>query len=293
MQMHDNELRIGVVGLGFVGSAIVNAARIKGKHVKTYDIDPLKDSNCSSLDELVHNSDIIYVAVPTPMNIKTGECDVSIVENTIFQIINISKICKQIVIKSTVPPGTTERLQGTTKIHNIFFSPEFLTEAAPLDDFVNARVVILGKPSDVNNWIAKEVLDNQRGLTKMNHAPHIMDATAAELYKYTANIFLATKVSFANEMKTIADQLGVEWNTIVDVLHDDPRMGRTHWNAPGPDGKYGFGGTCFPKDLSALIHLEDIKQLPLPILSAVQYRNNNIDRPEKDWHSLKGRAISE
>jgi UDPglucose 6-dehydrogenase len=282
---------MGVIGMGYVGGAIINAANISGRTVSTYDIDINRNPNCKTIYELVNNSNIIYIAVPTPMDIATGKCDTSIVESVV-DTIDLYSNNKILVIKSTVLPGTTELLQKKYKNNTILFSPEFLTEANYLSDFLEQDIMIMGYPNNVPASIAESALNHQRSLTNgvVNH--YCTQATTAELYKYVANTFLATKVSFANEMATIATSLNIEWSTVANMIINDIRMGKTHWAVPGPDGHNGFGGVCLPKDISALTNISHKLGVPTPILDAVWSRNTTIDRPEKDWESLKGRAVN-
>ena len=282
----------GIVGLGYVGGAIAHACAKRNAPYETFDIDQLKNPTCSSIEELVEKSNIIYIAVPTPMLLnENGACDTSILENVLREIDNIAKekIC---VIKSTVPPLTTEGLQKKYTNNYILFSPEFLTEANYLNDFLNQPIVLVGKPEKCPIEIAHSAHSHQAGLMDTVNDAAIVHSTEAELYKYVANTFLATKVSFANEMASIATELGVNWENISDLLKSDLRMGKSHWKVPGPDGKYGFGGTCFPKDLNAILYFSDAIGIDTPILSAVWKRNISIDRPEQDWKNLKGRAVN-
>lgn len=283
--------KVGVVGLGYVGGAIVSAYENKNllDRLETYDINENTNRTCTSLSQLVERTDIIYVCVPTPMT-SAGECDVSIVESVVADIANIATD-KVIVIKSTVLPGTTERLQFVYNQNIVLFSPEFLTEANFKNDYMNQDIMLLGVPKDVDTNKVSLVMEEQMSAVNSVRMAKIVDATVAELYKYTANIFLAIKVSFANEMYNIAQGINVDWNDIKDILLEDKRMGKTHWNVPGPDGKYGFGGTCFPKDLSALIRFSQNKEIRIPLLQSVWNRNILIDRPERDWEELKGRAV--
>ena len=112
----------------------------------------------------------------------------------------------------------------------------------------------------------------------------------AELIKYMNNCFFATKVSFLNEMKLIADKCNADWNTAVDGFVRDGRIGHTHLSVPGPDGKYGFGGSCFPKDIQALIYFASQLGLDTPTLSGAWNTNLQV-RPERDWEKLEGRAV--
>jgi len=282
---------IGIVGLGYVGGALSNAYKSKGHEVHTFDVDQNKNPSCQSFEEFINNANFIYVAVPTPM-ISNGECDTRIVEQVVHDLC-MTDGSKVVVIKSTVPPGTTEKLQLRYPQHTILFSPEFLTEANYLDDYVNQEVTLIGKSSLASQEIAEWALTSQLNLMVSTKFGKVVSCATAELYKYTANLFLATKVSFANEMATIAKEAGVDWTDLQQLVINDSRLGTGHWKVPGPDGHKGFGGTCFPKDMSAIIHYAHSKGVGTPLLEAVWKRNIFVDRPEKDWEQLKGRAVSE
>ena len=283
---------IGIVGLGYVGGAVLNAYTLKHRNVNTFDLNPLTNPSCKSLQELVELSDLIYVAVPTPMK-STGECDTSIVESVVNTICE-SEIPKLIIIKSTVPPNTTSRLQKTNPSrHAVMFNPEFLTEANYKTDYLNQDVMLLGHCADrkFDNAVG-DVLDEIKSVVNSVKHAAVVSATEAEFYKYLCNTFLATKVSFANEMESIAHATNVDWKVMRETLAFDSRMGKSHWQVPGPDGHAGFGGTCFPKDISAIRYVAETLGIPTPVLDSVWNRNITIDRPEKDWEQLKGRAIS-
>lgn len=286
------ELNIGIVGLGYVGKAIRTAYELRNseKMIYTFDIDEETYPNCATLDEVVHSADVIYVCVPTPMK-STGACDVSIVEKVVDDVCQ-TETRKIVVIKSTVTPGTTERLQSQHPRHTILFCPEFLTERNYIEDYMEQDLMIVGVPKNGYVALADAVLQEQMQVCNVRTA-QVVDATTAEFYKYLANIFLATKVSFANEMQSVAEDIGVSWENIVSLVLSDNRLGKSHWHVPGPDGRRGFGGTCFPKDISAFIQFAGKRGVPLPILKSVWNRNIMTDRPEKDWEQLKGRAVNE
>ena len=109
--------------------------------------------------------------------------------------------------------------------------------------------------------------------------------------KYFLNCFLATKVSFANEFKQVCDRLNVDFDKVVEYALYDKRLGNTHFSVPGPDGKLGFGGSCFPKDLNAFINLAERLDIDSMVLSSVWRKNLEL-RPEKDWEKLLGRAVN-
>ena len=112
------------------------------------------------------------------------------------------------------------------------------------------------------------------------------------MVKYFTNTFLATKVSFANEMKMISDKLNIDYDKVVEYSTYDERLGKSHWAVPGPDGHYGFGGSCFPKDINALIQMCQGLDIHPNVLVGVWETNLDV-RPEEDWKELKGRAVVE
>ena len=114
----------------------------------------------------------------------------------------------------------------------------------------------------------------------------------AELIKYMNNTFFATKVSFMNEMRQVSDKIGANWDEAVDGFVLDGRVGHSHLNVPGPDGKFGFGGSCFPKDIQAIIDFAKTVGVEPNVLKGVWEKNLQV-RPEKDWKKLKGRAVTD
>tara|TARA_R110000824_G_scaffold75835_10_gene192297 strand:- start:4955 stop:5812 length:858 start_codon:yes stop_codon:yes gene_type:complete len=279
-------MNIGVVGQGFVGTAIKMGLQ-NFYNILTYDINSNKCSN--TLKEVVENSKIIFQCLPTPMK-KTGECDLSIVRSSLSKInIIASRLNKKdliIVIKSTVPPGTTEALNEQNKNVTVIFSPEFLTEANSIEDYKNQTRIILGGPRPATT-IVKTMFRKP-----FPHIPIVKTGfRTAEMVKYFLNNFLTTKVLFANEMYEICKNLNIDYDKVTEYSLYDQRLGRSHLAVPGPDGDYGVGGHCFPKDLSAMIFLANSLQVDTTILNAVKNKNNKI-RTNRDWESMKGRAIS-
>jgi len=274
---------IGVVGQGFVGTAVREG--FEGKFVvETYDKYQEKKSSCSSLEELVDKARIIFVCVPTPMK-KDGSCDLSVVYDVVQHLDQISTKAHVAVLKSTVPPGTTIFLNNSCENIQIVFNPEFLTEANYIDDFKNQNRIIIGGPrpgsTKVKNLYRKAFYKTPIIKT---------GSSTAEMTKYFINCFLATKVSFANEFRQICNKSNVDYDKVLEYALYDDRLGGTHFSTPGPDGKSGFGGSCFPKDINALLTVAKEKGVDPKILQATWDKNLEV-RPEKDWEKLIGRAI--
>ena len=277
-------MNIGIIGQGFVGSAIREGLK-PFYTCYTYDLDP---SKCQHRHEqVVNSSDIIFVCVPTPM-MKSGQCDTRILEGAIQ---NIDKTVDKekspiLVIKSTVPPGTTERLGDLTRL-DVCFSPEFLTEANSINDFKNQTRIIIGGPRPSTGVI------KQMFRKAFPDIPIIKTgAKTAEMVKYFTNCFLATKVTFANEMFDICTSANIDYDKVCEYALYDTRIGRTHLAVPGPDGDRGFGGHCFPKDLAAMIYFGEMGAVDTSFLKSVNEKNDTI-RTNRDWEKMAGRAVSE
>lgn len=279
-------MKVGIVGQGFVGSAIREGLS-KFHSVMTYDVDHSR-SMAVSLSQVVDNSEIIFVCLPTPMK-KSGQCDIRILEGSICEINDLadssSKNKKVVVIKSTVPPGTTDMLNEKYQNIKIVFSPEFLTEANSYDDFKNQTRIIIGGDG------AKKV--KQMFRKPFPNIPIVVTkANTAEMVKYFINCFLSSKVTFANQMYDVCDQLGIDYDKVTEYALLDKRIGGSHLAVPGPDGDRGYGGHCFPKDMAAMIYTAKEVGVDTSLLESVMNSNNKY-RKNKDWLDMKGRAVSE
>ena len=279
-------MKIGIVGQGYVGTA-VRTVFAKHYNVETYDLDKDK-CTVDYLEDLVEQSNIIFVCVPTPMR-KDGSCDTSIVEAVVKDIndmvVSRNVSGRIVAIKSTIPPGTTNKLNKECKNISVVFNPEFLTEANFIEDFKNQNRIIIGGPRP-----ATTTLRQVYSLVFPDVTIVKTGSVTAEMVKYMTNSFLATKVSFANEMKMICDKIDIDYDKVVEYSTYDERLGKSHWSVPGPDGKLGFGGSCFPKDINALVHYCYENEIPAKTLFGAWETNLEV-RPERDWELLKGRAV--
>ena len=273
-------MNIGIIGQGFVGNAVYQKFKFFFK-VYTYD---LKDELCNSTYiELVKNCKVIFVCIPTPMN-KNGSCNIDIVREVLLKLNRETEAL--IVNKSTVVPGTTAKFNEQFKNLQIVFNPEFLTERNAIEDFNNQDRIILGGPRPATTEL-KQIYS-----TVFPNAYVIKTgSTHAEMIKYFTNCFLANKVSFANEMHELCGALDLDYDKIVEYATLDNRLGNSHWAVPGPDGDFGFGGHCFPKDLSAIINMSNKLGTLNNVLKAIM-ASNDLIRKNRDWEKMKGRAIN-
>lgn len=281
-------MNIGIIGKGFVGSAVeygfLSSPNIK-YNIRIYD--KKKHLRTHSLEDTVNCSDIVFLSVPTPTN-RDGSINLNIIDQALNEI-NCCTLGESIVlIRSTIIPGTTKMFQKRYPKIKMVFNPEFLTEKNANYDFVNQSRIILGgniKLTSIVSQLYNLRFDNSIPIIETNFE-------TAEMIKYMNNCFLATKVSFMNEMKMISDKSGVDWDVAVNGFSFDKRVGDSHLDVPGHDGKLGFGGSCFPKDIQALIHHATSLGIEVDTLKGAWETNLKV-RPEKDWEELKGRAITD
>jgi len=256
---------IGIIGVGMVGGALKQYFDSR-EDMEVYFYD--KGKNLGNLAE-VNKAKYIYICVPTPY-IKNKGYDNGQVEKSI----NGLKGEKVIVIKSTVAPGTTEKLQKKFSRHKILYNPEFLSEATAEQDMLFPDRQIIGYTQKSYN-VAKEIL-LQLPLAPMEK---IAPATIAELIKYFGNSWFATKVTFANQMYDLCQKLGVDYESVMDGVSADKRIGRTHlkiWH----NGYRGFGGKCLPKDSKTLIKLAKELGVNLTLLKAANDYNDKLLREQ-------------
>lgn len=300
---------IACIGQGFVGGSLTTVFSEHGFDVYTYDklgkqapgshelsktwtlagmVDYAENVSSSKGEKF---TGVYFVCLPTPMH-EDGSADLSIVEGVLNELASIpgERIA---VIKSTIPPGSTEKWNkkySEAGLH-VIFNPEFLTEANALDDMRNQNRIVLGGPRPWIN-VVKQIFG-----TAFPKVPIIKtSSTTAEMVKYLTNNFLTVKVAFANEMSQVCEALDksgldVDYDKVVEYARYDKRLGESHWAVPGPDGHKGYGGSCFVKDINAMIKIADDLSVETPVLDGSWKKNLEV-RPERDWEQLIGRAVS-
>lgn len=317
---------IAVIGQGFVGGSLTTVFAERGFDVYTYDKAgkraPGGKAAClherpgslsveaGSVGGLVHAmhelgpsfSGVCFVCVPTPMH-EDGSADLSIVEGVLKEMANVSRMYSKglvAVIKSTVPPGSTERWNREhegTGLH-VVFNPEFLREATALDDMRDQNRIVLGGPRPWINKV-KQVFE-----AAWPNVPIIKTSSStAEMVKYVTNVHLAVKVALANEFYQICEALdakgaNIDYDKVVEYATEDERLGKSHWKVPGPmpaddtgDPAFGFGGSCFVKDINALMSLARSLGIRPAVMAGAWEKNLEV-RPQRDWERLQGRAVS-
>ena len=268
---------IGIIGNGFVGEAIAFCFSSLFE-VFIFDTNPKKSKN--SLDS-VHKCDFVFVCVPTPMD-RSGNQDFTFVENA-FLHANSKPIY---ILKSTVLPGSTLKLNKKYPNLKLIFSPEFLTErTAKTDMLTQARIILGGKQGLVDEV---EIIFKKRFKNK-----NIIktDSKTAELIKYMNNTFFASKISLMNEFKLISNKVGANWEDALHGFISDGRIADSHVDVPGHDGLLGYGGTCFPKDVNAFINFAKKNNVNVNTIIGGLKTNEEL-RKEKDWESKIGRSVN-
>tara|TARA_Y100001933_G_scaffold247442_1_gene280205 strand:+ start:2516 stop:3358 length:843 start_codon:yes stop_codon:yes gene_type:complete len=279
-------MKIGIIGNGFVGKA---TKLLKNDEIDIicYDINPdlcepkgieLKDMNVC---------EVIFVSVPTPMN-KDGSVHLGIVKSVVSDL-KKNNFNNNIVIRSTVPPGTCDEL-------GVYFMPEFLTEKNFENDFINNELWVYGLQGKEEDNMFKETISNlinichKKGCIKSNKTEW-MTNKEAEMVKYFRNTFLSVKISYCNELYRFCELKGIDYSRVREIAAQDKRIGLSHTSVPGHDNRFGFGGTCFPKDTNGLLCEMKKSGLESYILQSTVDRNEKVDRKEKDWEEDKGRAV--
>lgn len=279
-------MKIGIIGNGYVGKA-TQLLISKNNELLIYDINPELCLPKGLIFNNLSQCDIIFLCLPTPMNADRS-CHVNIVIDVVNKLKNIVNKHCSIILRSTVPPNTSESL-------NINFMPEFLTEKNFKEDFINSKEWIIGLNKIDDEFSKKKIIDlindaHTNGLIKNNKI--IWKTTSeAEMIKYFRNTFLSMKVSYCNEFYRLCEKINIDYNNVIETAANDSRITLSHTSVPGHDGKFGFGGTCFPKDSNSLLNIFKKNDIEAPILNATIYRNENIDRTEQDWKNNKGRAF--
>ena len=260
------------MGVGMVGGAL--RAYFEQCGITPFVFDHPKSTG--SLKE-VNRADIVFVCVPTPFRTDGTGFDISYVERALGDLTGK----KIVVLKSTVPPGTTEKLQERFPQHKILFNPEFLVEERAIEGMLHPNRQIVGYTKQSED-VAEGVLH------MMPKAPYerVMRAAEAEMVKYFGNTFLAIKVIFGCQMYELCQKLGIDYEAVREAGSADPRIGPSHLDV-FHGGYRGYAGKCLPKDVRALLQLADALGVEMSVLKEAEGFNNRlmekqgIEDPEK------------
>ena len=315
-------MKVGVIGSGYVGLVAGACLAESGNDVVCADIDekkiarlndgeipiyepglePLIERNLEAgrltfttdVPEAVRTSHIIFIAVGTPPG-EDGSADlqhVLAVAKTIGQSMDGEKI---VITKSTVPVGTARRVREAIEAEtdhpvHVCSNPEFLKEGAAVDDFMKPDRVVIGVDSD---YAAKVLEDLYEPFVRTGHPVMFMDVPAAEITKYAANAMLATRISFMNSIARLCEETGADVNAVRKGVGSDRRIGSS-FLFPG----VGYGGSCFPKDVKALVRTMNDHGVDASILESVEEVNEAQKRTllerlvERLGEDLSGRSVA-
>ena len=256
--------KVGVIGIGFVGGTLRQWFESRGNAPLLYD----KYKGLGSPEE-VNRADIIFVAVPTPFDEKSKGYD----KSAIREAVGLIQDGKIVVIKSTVLPGTSEELQGEHPGKTILFSPEFLREKTAWEDFQSphTQIVSYARDDEASRRAAEEVL----ALLPVAPFSKVMRSREAEMIKCFRNIFLATRVVFANQLYDLCEALGINYDEVKDGAAVDPRVGGSYFEI-WHEGYRGYGRSCLPKDTQALIALAENLGVDFRLLKDVDIINKKL-----------------
>lgn len=315
-------MKLTVVGTGYVGLVTGTCFAETGNQVTCVDIDENKVKKLRSgkltiyepglellferntqqgrlsfttdLAEGIVGADVIFLALPTPPG-ADGSADLSYVLNVAADLGPMLKEYTVIVDKSTVPVGTAEKVaailgeNASEDMFDVVANPEFLREGVAVDDFLKPDRVIVGTRSEKAKKIMKRLYDP---FVRQGNPIIFMDERSAEMTKYAANAYLATRISFMNEIANLCEQIGADVDLVRKGIGSDTRIGK-RFLFPG----VGYGGSCFPKDVKALAKTALDSGYDFKILNSVMNVNKGqkmrlIDKMEAYFSDLKGRTIA-
>ncbi len=315
-------MNIAVVGTGYVGLVTGTCFAEMGNHVICVDIDKakvesLKNGNVpiyephldvifernlkqgrlsftTDLASAVKDTSVIFLALPTPPG-EDGSADLSYVLGVAGQLGSIISDYKVIVNKSTVPVGTAEKVhaaiaQNCTTPFDVVSNPEFLREGFAVDDFMKPDRVVIGTDSEKARRIMSDLY---APFVRQGNPIYFMDARSSELTKYAANAFLATKITFMNEIANLCEKVGANVDMIRIGIGSDSRIGKRFLFAG-----IGYGGSCFPKDVQALARTSKDFNYDFKVLTSVmdvndQQRISIVDKIKSYFdNNLKGKKIA-
>ena len=251
--------------------------------VYIYDIRPeLCQPLGVSLEDLDRECDLLFFCLPTPLN-HDGSCYTKILEEALCR----CRTNPYKIIRSTIPVGFAAK-------HGCYFMPEFLTEANWEDDFRRMKEWVVGIPcaaadadaatvEEFKTRIQKLIKRSNKNSAIMSPSVVFCSTNEAEMLKLMKNCFLSAKVGLMNEFYDFSQATNIDFNNVTRLAKLDQRIGTTHFSVPGPDGRRGFGGTCFPKDTHSLYCQMNEHGVRPHIYPAILTRNDTIDRPEREW----------
>ena len=255
------KFKIGIIGCGFIGTALKIWLDQNNPQVETRVSDPPKGMN-----DDISNCDAYFVQIHIPTE-EDGTQDLTLLESILEALPND----KPIWIRTTILPGTSEKLSKRLG-KKIYHMPEFLTERTYLEDFKWQPMVFTGAPEHIE--LLKKIFPGKKNI--------IMSSEEAEMVKYAHNVFGALKVTYFNCIYDLCQKNGLDYSKVREGVLGSTYINATHTQVPGPDGKLGYGGKCFPKDVDAFEKM--FRYTPLGMLIGPLKKLNDEFRGEEGNH---------
>jgi UDPglucose 6-dehydrogenase len=255
-------MKIGIVGLGFVGTAMMQSFVKKNVEVLTYDT----NKECNSDLNMILKTDIVFLCLPTEYCSKQKQYDKTAIYKT-CDILQHERYSGAVVCKSTIEPGSIDALSSKYDKLNIIHNPEFLTARTATRDYHNQKHIVLGKSSDCDPRVLDEVVSF--------HAENYPDANItlctsleSECTKIFANTFYSVKVQFFTELFLLCEAIDCNYSKVRNIMINNGWINPMHTEVPGPDGEISYGGMCFPKDTRALLEFMKTEEIPHQVLES-------------------------
>lgn len=258
---------VGIVGLGFVGGALNHSFTQKNIDLVLYD--KYKQGGIGNINDVL-KTDFAFLCLPTLYNDELKQYDKTALYE-VCDFLSQEQYAGFVVVKSTVEPGTTEDLKQKYKL-NILHNPEFLTAKTANEDFHNQKHIVIGgeQPNKL-----KEFYETHYPSASVS----ICTSIESESMKMFVNNFYAMKIQIFNEFYFLTEKLGADYKKVVDLMLMNGWIAPHHINVPGPDGKFSYGGMCFPKDTKALLQVMKHHNTPCAVLEATIKEREQM-RPE-------------
>lgn len=278
-----NGVSVGVVGIGCVGSAVLKffqeavaadtSYETWTEHSPVVGYDKFKQEFKSTFDKLLEQ-DFLFLCLPTLYSDELKQYDKTAIHDVCGRL-NEARYTGLVIIKSTVEPGTTEKLSTLYDCLHFAHNPEFLTARTAYEDFMNQTHVVIGRTTKCNSQKINELDQLMRECWP--NATHTMStSTESESMKSFCNCFYAQKISIFNEYYVACKKMGIDYEKVVEMMLTNGWINEMHTNVPGPDGKMGYGGMCFPKDTSALYQFLKREKLPHRLIEASVTENEEL-----------------
>ena len=263
-------MKIGIIGVGVVGGAILEGLKIIDANLDIIGYDKYK--NIGSFKKILE-TDILFVCVPTKFSEQTNQYNKTELQKVLNEL-NDNKYCGIILIKCTVEPRVSQELADNYEL-KIIHNPEFLSASTNIDDFVKQDHIVIGKTSNINDNDLKQITNFYSELFP-NAVQSICNSTESECMKIFVNNYYSVKIQFCNELYLLCNKLNVEYDNVMQLMLKNKWIHPMHTKVPGTDGLLSYGGMCFPKDTNALLEVMKKENTSHEVLEACINERNKM-----------------